>query len=66
MVPAGIRWLAYLNPLTAPVEMFKSGILPDSTWSWPWMGYSLIVTFAALCGGMWHFARTEDKTMDKL
>ena len=65
-VPADIRWLAYLNPLTAPVEMFKSGILPDVAYSWPWFGYSAILTLAVLCGGAWHFARTEGVTMDKL
>lgn len=66
LVPAGIRWLAYLNPLTAPVEMFKSGLLAGTDYSWPWMGYAAVVTLAVLCGGAWHFARTEHHTMDTL
>lgn len=66
MVPPDIRWLALLNPLTAPIELFKSGILPDGTHSWPWVGYSVAVTFAVFCFGAWHFARTESATMDKL
>ena len=66
MVPEKIRWLAYLNPLTAPVELFKSGVLPDTTHSWPWLSYSLLVTLAVLSGGAWHFTRTESATMDKL
>ncbi len=45
MVPPDIRWLALLNPLTAPIELFKSGVLPDGTHSWPWVGYSVAVTF---------------------
>ena len=66
MVPADVRWLAHLNPLTAPVELFKSGILPDTAPSWPWIGYSVAVTLAVFCGGVWHFARNESATMDKL
>jgi lipopolysaccharide transport system permease protein len=66
MVPSEIRWLAYLNPLTAPVEVFKSGVLPNITVSWPWFGYSAAVTLAILVSGAWYFARTESATMDKL
>ena len=64
--PAELRWLFYLNPLTAPVEMFKSGVLRDVAYSWPWLGYTAAITFAVLIGGIWHFARTESATMDKL
>lgn len=66
MVPPDIRWLALLNPLTAPIELFKSGILPDGTHSWPLVGYSVAVTFVVFWFGAWHFARTESATMDKL
>ena len=65
-IPPDVRWLAYLNPLTAPVEMFKSGVLAGIGHSWPWLGYSAAVTVAVLIGGVWHFARTESATMDKL
>jgi lipopolysaccharide transport system permease protein len=65
-VPPDLQWLAYLNPLTAPVEMFKSGVLIGVGYSWPWLGYSAVVTAAVLVGGIWHFARTESATMDKL
>lgn len=66
MVPAELRWLAYLNPLTAPVEMFKSGVLPDVAHSWPWVAYSAVLTAAVCAGGIWNFGRTETATMDKL
>jgi lipopolysaccharide transport system permease protein len=66
ILPAELRWLAYLNPLTAPVEMFKSGILPDVASSWPWFGYSAAVTLLVFGGGTWHFRRTESATMDTL
>jgi lipopolysaccharide transport system permease protein len=61
-----MRLLFYLNPLTAPVEMFKSGILPGATASWPWFGYSAAVTLALFSAGIWHFNRTESATMDTL
>jgi len=66
MVPAEWRGLAYLNPLTAPVELFKSGVLPETEPAWGWVGYSAAVSFLVFCGGVWHFSRPENQTMDKL
>jgi homopolymeric O-antigen transport system permease protein len=66
MVPADFRWLAYLNPLTAPVETFKWSLLPRLEHSWAWFGYSVAVTAATFAGGVWHFSRTESATIDKL
>jgi len=66
MVPSDIRWLAYLNPLTAPVETFKWGVLPSLEHSWTWFGYSVAVTIATFAAGVWHFSRTESATIDKL
>ena len=66
MVPPDLQWLVHLNPLTAPVELFKSGILPQATASWPWVGYSAAVTFAVFAGGILYFSRTESVTLDKL
>jgi lipopolysaccharide transport system permease protein len=65
-LPAGFGWLFYLNPMTAPVEMFKSGILPGTTASVPWFGYSATVTLVVFLTGLWHFSRTESATMDTL
>lgn len=65
-VPADIRWLAQLNPLTAPVETFKWALLPGMQHSWPWFLYSVGVTVAAFLGGAWYFTRSESLTMDKL
>lgn len=66
MVPADFRWLAYLNPLTAPVETFKWSLLPRLEHSWAWFGYSVAVTAATFAAGVWHFSRTESATIDKL
>jgi lipopolysaccharide transport system permease protein len=59
-------WLFYLNPITAPVELFKSGILPGATASVEWLGYSATVTLVLFITGIWHFSRTESATMDTL
>jgi ABC-type polysaccharide/polyol phosphate export permease len=66
MVPPDLQWLAHVNPLTAPVELFKSGILPQTSVSWPWVGYSVAVTLVVFAGGIWHFTRSESATLDKL
>ena len=66
LVPANIRWLVQINPLTAPVETFKWAVLPGMQHSWPWFGYSAAVTVIAFAGGVWYFTRSESVTMDKL
>lgn len=66
VVPANIRWLMYLNPLTAPVEIFRWATLPIADHSWPWFAYSVVMTLAVFASGVWYFARTEGATMDKI
>ena len=65
-VPADIRWMAQLNPLTPPVETFKWALLPGMQHSWPWFLYSVGVTVAVFLAGAWYFTRSEAVTMDKL
>lgn len=65
-IPPGIRWLAYLNPLTAPVETFKWAVLPDTIHSWAWFGYSVGVTLVVLLTGAVYFGRAESATVDRL
>ncbi|HEY5616600.1 MAG TPA: ABC transporter permease [Vicinamibacterales bacterium] len=66
VVPPNIRWLMYLNPLTAPIETFRWGTLPTTEHSWPWFGYSVAITAGTFASGIWYFARTESATMDKI
>lgn len=65
-VPEKIRWLIYLNPVTAPVETFKWAVLPGMEHSWPWFFYSVCVAGVVFVAGLWYFAHTESATMDKL
>ena len=66
VVPAHLRWLAYLNPLTAPVETFKWAVLPALQPAWDWFGYSVAVTAVVWIGGAAYFAGAEGATVDKL
>lgn len=65
-VPANIRPLVYLNPLTAPVETFRWGMLPGLEHSWAWFGYSVAFTLMTFLGGVWYFTRSESATVDKM
>jgi lipopolysaccharide transport system permease protein len=66
VVPPEVRWLMYLNPLTALVEMFRWGTLPTAEHSWIWFTYSVVITLVTFAGGVWYFARAESVTMDKI
>jgi lipopolysaccharide transport system permease protein len=66
VVPENLRWLMYLNPLTAPIEMFRWGTLPTTEHSWPWFGYSAAVALTTFIGGAWYFGHVESETMDKI
>ena len=65
-VPPNVRWVMYLNPLTAPVQTFKWAVLPGGEHSWPWFGYSAGFTAVLFLIGTWYFARSESATIDKL
>lgn len=58
-IPPGYRKLAELNPITAPVELVKYGLLRTAEPT----SLSLTVSLATLCvllvGGLWFFARRE-------
>jgi len=66
MVPPHLRWLMHLNPMTAPIETFRWGMLPGLEHSWGWFGYTAGVTLLTFLTGVWHFGRTESATMDKM
>jgi lipopolysaccharide transport system permease protein len=66
VVPEEYRWLMRLNPLTAPIETFRWGMLPGQEHSWAWLAYTACVTLVVFLTGVWHFARVEGTTMDKM
>lgn len=68
VVPAEYRWLMQLNPLTAPVETFRWGMLPggEHAHSWAWLAYTACFGIVVFLGGVRHFARSEAITVDKM
>lgn len=65
-VPSSYRTLASLNPITAPVEMMKYGFFRGGEVTAPSVASSLSITFVALIGGLWFFARKEALAVDYL
>lgn len=65
-IPEKWRWLAYLNPMTPVVEIFKWGLLgigQPSVLGLAAGGMLLLATFA---GGLWFFTSTESTAVDKM
>lgn len=66
IVPVNFQWAMYLNPLSAPIEMFRWGTIPTPEHSWFWFGYSTVVSLVTFAGGVWYFASTESATVDTI
>ena len=60
----GLRALMQLNPMTAPIEVFRLATLGSGTVSAGGLAYSLVFTLAALAVGVVLFSRIEKTFMD--
>jgi lipopolysaccharide transport system permease protein len=58
------RWFILANPMTPIIETFRYGFLGQGTFSWLHLGYSALVTVAALVVGTMLFSRVERDFMD--
>ena len=63
-VPEQYRFLAVLNPLTAVIETFKYGFIAEGTFSWLYLGYSLLSMMVILLIGIISFNRMEKTFVD--
>lgn len=63
-VPEQYRFLAVLNPLTAVIETFKYGFIGEGTFSWLYLGYSLLSMMVILLIGIISFNRMEKTFVD--
>ncbi|MBO4582212.1 MAG: ABC transporter permease [Bacteroidales bacterium] len=63
-MPAGKRWIFYLNPMTSVIETFKYGSVGSGIFSWGWLLYSLVFMIAVLFVGIIIFNRVEKSFMD--
>lgn len=66
VIPEQYRWLAYINPLTAPVELFRWSILGYGSVPMHYLALSAVMIAAALYVGLWFFARQQSKLFDHL
>jgi lipopolysaccharide transport system permease protein len=66
VIPEKYRWLAYLNPLTAPVDLFRWAVVGYGQVPWYYIGVSMIEAFALLICGIWFFARQQNRLFDHM
>ncbi|MEK9285539.1 ABC transporter permease [Bradyrhizobium sp. ISRA442] len=65
-VPEKWLWLAYLNPMTATVQMFRYMLLGSGAPNMTAMAYSTAVTLIVTCIGLALFSRVERTFMDTI
>lgn len=63
-IPEKYRFLSVLNPMTSVIETFKLGFLGEGTFSWFYLGYSVVFTIILLLLGIIIFNRTEQNFID--
>ncbi len=66
IIPEEYRWIAWLNPLTAPVELFRWSLLGYGSVPLHYLALSSGMIAAALYLGLWFFARQQGKLFDHL
>jgi len=65
-VPAKYHLIFQLNPLTAPVELYKWGLLGIGEFPAVGLVTSLAVTLIVFASGVWFFTRAEGASVDRL
>lgn len=65
-IPERYRGLAELNPLTAPVELVKYGLLSTAPPSSSSLFVSLATLTVLLLGGLWYFARSQRPAVERI
>lgn len=58
------RWVAAINPMTAPVEAMKLALLGQGSWTPTMAAGSLVITFSVLFAGLAAFSRAERTVID--
>lgn len=63
-LPENLRWVAVVNPLSAPVALVKEGLLGVGQVSTSAIACSLGMTAALLLSGLWYFNREAARCID--
>jgi lipopolysaccharide transport system permease protein len=65
-IPQKWHWLAYMNPMTAPVEMFRCLLLGGSAPNGAAVAFSAGITALLVCWGLALFSRVERTFVDTI
>ena len=63
-IPERWRWVAALNPMTAPIECLKRMFLGVGVIDGSQLAFSVGATLALLISGVWVFRRVERTVVD--
>jgi lipopolysaccharide transport system permease protein len=63
-IPARFNWIAYINPICAPVELFRQWFFGSGSASIKMISASLIITFLLVIGGLILFNQNEQNFID--
>jgi len=65
-MPENLRFIAYLNPMSSVVEMYKWGLLGIGHVSAMSVVFGVVITLAIFSGGVVYFNRSEAASVDRL
>jgi len=66
VMPENLRFIAYLNPMSSVVEMYKWGLLGIGHVSAMSVVFGVVITLAIFSGGVVYFNRSEAASVDRL
>jgi lipopolysaccharide transport system permease protein len=64
IIPSSFRWIAYLNPLTPIVELYRVALLGHDAVPWAYVVLAAAQTLAVLLAGIWFFVKQRDRIFD--
>ncbi len=65
-MPEKYKWIIALNPMTSIIETFRYGVLGQGSFSWWYLGYTVIFTLVIVTIGTLIFNKTEKDFMDTI
>ena len=63
IIPSGYRWIAYLNPLTPIIELYRVALIGHGIVPWGYLVLAAAQTLAVLLAGLWFFAKQRDRIL---
>jgi lipopolysaccharide transport system permease protein len=61
-----LRWVALINPMTAPIMLLKSGLTGTGQFELTALGFSLGFTALVLGSGLWFYTREAARSIDAI